>query len=72
MTSELSVIRMVNWHNGTIMKTALPLCSRTVMLDPDNVKLVCSLLTPDMKVLEYGSGGSTTFFRCQVDQGNSY
>ena len=64
---------MVLWHfaisdNDTIMKTALTLCSRTVMLDPDNVKLVCSLLTPDMNVLEYGSGGSTTFFRCQVDQ----
>ena len=33
------------------------------MLDRGGVELVCSVLRPDMDVLEYGSGGSTTFFR---------
>ena len=37
--------------------------ARTVMLDRGGVELVCSVLRPDMDVLEYGSGGSTTFFR---------
>lgn len=36
---------------------------RTVMLDRGGVELICSILKPDMDVLEYGSGGSTTFFR---------
>ena len=36
---------------------------RTVMLDRWGVELMCSILRPDMDVLEYGSGGSTTFFR---------
>ena len=36
---------------------------RTVMLDWWGVELICSVLRPDMDVLEYGSGGSTTFFR---------
>jgi len=35
---------------------------RTVMLDWRGVELICSILTRDMDVLEYGSGGSTTFF----------
>jgi len=35
---------------------------RTVMLDRGGVELMCSILKPDMDVLEYGSGGSTTFF----------
>jgi len=35
---------------------------RTVMLDRWGVELMCSILRPDMEVLEYGSGGSTTFF----------
>jgi len=35
---------------------------RTVMLDWWGVELICSVLRPDMDVLEYGSGGSTTFF----------
>jgi len=35
---------------------------RTVMLDRWGVELMCSILRPDMDVLEYGSGGSTTFF----------
>ena len=33
------------------------------MLDRGGVELMCSILKPDMDVLEYGSGGSTTFFR---------
>ena len=37
--------------------------ARTVMLDRGGAELVCSVLRPDMDVLEYGSGGSTTFFR---------
>ena len=37
--------------------------SRTVMLDRGGVELMCSVLKPGMNVLEYGSGGSTTFFR---------
>ena len=41
----------------------LILKSRTVMLDRGGVELMCSILKPDMDVLEYGSGGSTTFFR---------
>ena len=36
---------------------------RTVMLDRGGVELMCSALKPGMNVLEYGSGGSTTFFR---------
>jgi len=35
---------------------------RTVMLDRWGIELMCSILRPDMDVLEYGSGGSTTFF----------
>jgi len=35
---------------------------RTVMLDRWGVELMCSILKPHMEVLEYGSGGSTTFF----------
>lgn len=35
---------------------------RTVMMKFENIHLVCSLLSPDMHVLEYGSGGSSTFF----------
>merc|ERR1719295_70816 len=35
---------------------------RTVMLDRGGVELMCSILKPDLDVLEYGSGGSTTFF----------
>ena len=37
--------------------------ARTVMLDRWGVELMCSILKPHMEVLEYGSGGSTTFFR---------
>ena len=32
------------------------------MLDRGGVELMCSILKPDMDVLEYGSGGSSTFF----------
>lgn len=39
-----------------------PTKGRTVMLDMGGVELICSILKPDMNVLEYGSGGSTTFF----------
>ena len=37
--------------------------SRTVMLDRGGVELMCSVMGPGVRVLEYGSGGSTTFFR---------
>ena len=37
--------------------------SRTVMLDRGGVELMCSMVGPGVRVLEYGSGGSTTFFR---------
>ena len=36
------------------------------MLDRWGVELMCSALKPDMDVLEYGSGGSTTFFRWMI------
>ena len=36
------------------------------MLDRWGVELMCSALRPDMDVLEYGSGGSTTFFRWMI------
>jgi hypothetical protein len=39
---------------------------RTVMLDRGGVELMCSLVGPAVSVLEYGSGGSTTFFRCRL------
>ena len=49
------------------------------MLDWRGVELMCSILTRDMDVLEYGSGGSTTFFRwveiwlnLVLDLGNMY
>ena len=35
---------------------------RSVWIDEDGVKMICNLLHPSMKVLEYGSGGSTTLF----------
>ena len=35
---------------------------RSVLMDEDGVKMICNLLYPNMKVLEYGSGGSTTMF----------
>ena len=35
---------------------------RSVWIDEDGVKMICGLLHPNMKVLEYGSGGSTTLF----------
>merc|ERR1712110_1241701 len=31
-------------------------------MEPSSVLLLCSLLTPDLDVLEWGSGGSTLFF----------
>ena len=39
------------------------LIARTVMLDRWGVELMCSILEPHFDVLEYGSGGSTTFFQ---------
>jgi len=41
---------------------------RTVMLDRGGVELMCSVMGPGVRVLEYGSGGSTTFFSQFVDQ----
>ena len=35
---------------------------RSVWVDEDGVKMICNLLYPNMRVLEYGSGGSTTMF----------
>ena len=34
----------------------------SVMMEPTSVKMLCSLLTPQTRVLEWGSGGSTLFF----------
>ena len=31
-------------------------------IDPAGVEILCSLLGPEVSVLEYGAGGSTTFF----------
>ena len=36
--------------------------SRSVWIDPAGVEVICSLLSPNVSVLEYGAGGSTTFF----------
>jgi hypothetical protein len=35
---------------------------KSIMMAASSVKLVCNLLTPDTRVLEWGSGGSTLFF----------
>ena len=35
---------------------------RSIWIDEDGVKMICNLLHPSMRVLEYGSGGSTTMF----------
>jgi len=35
---------------------------RSVMMEPTSVKMLCGLLTPHTRVLEWGSGGSTLFF----------
>merc|ERR1711892_1530092 len=35
---------------------------RSVWIDPAGVYILCSLLRPGMSVLEFGAGGSTTFF----------
>ena len=48
-------------HNDSLYSW---LIARTVMLDRWGVELMCSILEPHFDVLEYGSGGSTTFFRC--------
>ena len=45
------------------VSTPPPCLRRTVMLDRWGIELMCSILRPDMDVLEYGSGGSTTFLR---------
>ena len=52
-------------HHGKVitLKWIPPALCRTVMLDRWGVELMCSTLRKDMDVLEYGSGGSTTFFR---------
>ena len=34
----------------------------SIWIDEDGVKLICNILNPRMRVLEYGSGGSTTMF----------
>ena len=36
--------------------------SRSVWIDEEGVRLICLLLRPNMRVLEYGSGGSSTLF----------
>ena len=36
---------------------------RSVWIDEEGVRLICLLLRPNMTVLEYGAGGSTTMFR---------
>jgi hypothetical protein len=56
------------WEGGPLHCTALHWAMvdgkpRTVMLDRGGVEMMCSLLGPTVSVLEYGSGGSTTFFR---------
>ncbi|GMI55572.1 hypothetical protein ScalyP_jg1492 [Parmales sp. scaly parma] len=35
---------------------------KSVMMEPSSVKMLCGLLTPTTRVLEWGSGGSTLFF----------
>jgi FkbM family methyltransferase len=35
---------------------------KSVMMEPTSVKMMCELLTPSTRVLEWGSGGSTLFF----------
>jgi len=35
---------------------------RTLVMDQGGVSLICSLLNKNLSVLEFGSGGSTTFF----------
>ena len=35
---------------------------QSVMMDPASALLLCTLLRPGVRVLEWGSGGSTLFF----------
>ena len=42
---------------------------RSVWIDEEGVRLICLLLRPNMTVLEYGAGGSTTMFRSQPHSG---
>lgn len=35
---------------------------KSIMMDSSSVKMICDLLTPSTRVLEWGSGGSTIFF----------
>ena len=41
---------------------------RSVWIDEEGVRRICLLLRPDMRVLEYGSGGSSTLFSKWVTQ----
>ena len=42
---------------------------RSVWIDEEGVRLICLLLRPNMTVLEYGAGGSTTMFRSHTHSG---
>merc|ERR550517_2182697 len=41
---------------------------RSIWIDKSGVELICAVLTPDTRVLEFGSGGSTTLFSPFVKQ----
>ena len=47
-------------YNVSLTYTLTP--GRHVFIDRGGVSLLCSLLGPNVSVLEFGSGGSTTFF----------
>ena len=44
---------------------------KSIMMDPSSVKMLCGLLTPTTRVLEWGSGGSTVFFSQFVESWDS-
>jgi hypothetical protein len=49
-------------RNIDAAKATLFVPGKTVMMSAPSVRIMCSLLTPESRVLEWGSGGSTLFF----------
>jgi FkbM family methyltransferase len=64
--SERDVVSKTCWDayqsNVDATKATEFVPGKSVMMEPSSVKMLCELLTPSTRVLEWGSGGSSLFF----------
>ena len=55
----------------TSLETTKFIPGKTIMMEPSSIAMLCDLLSPTTRVLEWGSGGSSIFFSKYVRQWDS-